>query len=151
MRKTLVLFLLTASLGFLYMAFAQDFSEADKIRGTWLNEEGKAKVYVYRGTDGKYYGRISWLRDPLDDNGKPKLDKENSDPNKKSQPLLNLIILRGFHYKGKGVYKDGTIYDPENGKTYNCNMSLSSDNRLDIRGYIGVSLIGRTSQWTRTD
>ena len=133
-----------------FQTYSQDFTESDKIRGTWLNEEGKAKVQVYRGTDGKYYGKIIWLRDPLED-GKPKLDKENSDVSKRNQPLINLIILRGFLYKGKGVYKEGTIYDPENGKTYNCHMTLSSPNKLDIRGYIGVSIIGRTSYWTRAE
>jgi len=150
MRKTVLCILMIAASAAYFQSKAQDYTESDKIRGTWLNEDGKAKVYVFRGTDGKYYGKIVWLKEPLED-GKPKVDDENPDPAKKDTPLINLMILKGFRYKGESVYKEGTIYDPDNGKTYNCIMTLSSANKLDIRGYIGISLIGRTSYWTRSE
>jgi uncharacterized protein (DUF2147 family) len=55
-----------------------------------------------------------------------------------------------FVYDGEGVWEDGDIYDPKSGKTYSCYMKLQSMDKLKVRGYIGISLIGRTTYWTRT-
>ena len=61
-----------------------------------------------------------------------------------------LKVLKNFEYKGDGVWEDGKIYDPENGKTYSCKMTLRDSEHLDVRGFIGFSLLGRTENWTRT-
>ena len=64
-------------------------------------------------------------------------------------PLLNLQILKDFVYDAEDKeWEDGTIYDPKNGKTYSCYMTLDGT-KLNVRGYVGVSMIGRTSVWTR--
>ena len=63
--------------------------------------------------------------------------------------MAGLIILKDLKYSD-GVWEDGTIYDPMSGKTYDCTMKIKDGGKsLDIRGYIGVSLFGRTSTWTR--
>ena len=80
--------------------------------------------------------------------GKQKVDRENPDPSLRARPIQNLVILWGFKYSGDNVWEDGRIYDPKEGKTYKCKMTLDGD-RLKIRGFIGVSLIGRTNVWTR--
>jgi uncharacterized protein (DUF2147 family) len=85
---------------------------------------------------------------PNDDQGKPKADKKNPDENLKSRPLLNLELLKDFTFDGKDTWKDGTIYDPKSGKTYSCKMVIEED-KLKIRGYVGISLLGRTEVWTR--
>ena len=77
------------------------------------------------------------------------MDKNNPDETKRTTPLLGYNNLLGFSYKGKSEYDGGTIYDPENGNAYNCNISLKDDNTLEVRGYIGVSLFGRTDTWKR--
>lgn len=125
--------------------FAQN-AGADILIGTWLTASGKAKVEIYK-EGNKYNGKIVWLKNPLDENGKPKVDKNNPDRTKKSVPLLGLNMLKGFVYDD-GEWEDGTIYDPENGKTYSCTIRYR-DGMLDVRGYVGISLLGRTQTWFR--
>jgi len=122
-------------------------AQADKIEGVWLNEEKDAKIQIYKAKDGRFYGKIIWLRDPLK-NGKPKTDEKNPKDNLKNLPLVDLVILRGFEADGN-TYDDGTIYDPQNGKTYDCKITYKGKT-LAIRGYIGISLFGRTTVWERT-
>ena len=66
----------------------------------------------------------------------------------KRQPIVGLVILRGFTKDGS-QYVDGSIYDPDNGKTYDCKMTYKGGKKLAIRGYIGISLIGRTTVWEK--
>lgn len=122
---------------------------AQSIEGLWWNEESTAKVKIYKAKNEKYYGKIEWLKEPLKD-GKPRVDEHNPKEAKRSDPLLGLIVLKGFIKDSKEKYEDGTIYDPKNGKTYSCHMHLKG-NKLEVRGYVGISLIGRTATWTRVD
>jgi uncharacterized protein (DUF2147 family) len=121
---------------------------ADDITGVWLDASGKGKVQVYR-ENGKYFGKIAWLREPLNEKGQPKKDEKNPTAKLQSQPLVGLVILREFVYK-EGEWTDGRIYDPENGKEYKSYVRMKDPNTLLLRGYIGISLIGRTEVWTRT-
>lgn len=133
--------------------FAAD--DADAVLGKWLTADGKAQVEVVKDGD-VYDGRIVWLKEPLypaDDAkgmaGQAKVDRENPDAALKTRPVIGLPLIQGFKYDGDGVWKGGTIYDPESGKTYSCKMTLMMDGRLKVRGYIGISLFGRTEIWTR--
>jgi uncharacterized protein (DUF2147 family) len=81
--------------------------------------------------------------------GKPKMDRNNPSPDLRTRPLVGLQLMEGFRHKGDHAWEDGKIYDPESGKLYRCKMTLSSPQRLEVRGFIGISLIGRTSTWTR--
>ena len=94
------------------LAFAQDALE----RNLWYNEEKTAKIQIYKATDGKFYGKVVWLKVP-DADGKPKVDKNNPDKKKQNDPVLGLVLLKGFKKDGEKGYSDGTIYDPKNGKT----------------------------------
>ncbi|MCC7298339.1 MAG: DUF2147 domain-containing protein [Bacteroidia bacterium] len=127
-------------------------AEADKIQGTWLNQEGTAHVQIFKAANGqfagKYYGKIVWLKEP-NENGKPKVDKENPIASKKTKPLMGLMLLNDFSYDSdEKEWSGGTIYDPKNGKTYSCYITMDG-NKLNVRGYIGISIIGRTAVWTR--
>ena len=137
------------SLCFLLCIALKSLAQADAIERTWFNDGKSAKIQVYKAKDGKYYGKIVWLKEPMR-NGKPKLDEKNPDPKKKEQPIIGLIILKGFVKDGGSKYEDGTIYDPKNGKTYSCKITLN-DKILDVRGYVGISLIGRTTKWTMAE
>ncbi|MEZ5196333.1 MAG: DUF2147 domain-containing protein [Bacteroidales bacterium] len=129
---------------------AQDY-KTDDILGHWLNEEQDGKVEIYK-ENGKYYGKLVWLKFPIDEEtGKPKLDKHNPDDELKKRPSKGIILMNDFVYDGDGEWDDGEIYDPKSGKTYSCYMKLESMNKLKVRGFIGVSLIGRTTYWTRTE
>lgn len=129
-------------------AFIAHSIQAQNIEGYWLNEEKEGKIEIFKHSDGKYYGKIIWLKEPNRD-GKPKLDINNKDEKLRSEPILGLNILKGFSKDGD-IYNGGTIYDPKNGKTYSCKITPKDNNTLSIRGYIGISLIGRTTTWTRT-
>ena len=123
----------------------------DDILGVWLNQDKDAHIELFK-RDGKVYGKIIWLKDPIDpDTGKPKVDKHNPDPALRTRPSLGLEILKGFTFNGKAEWSGGEIYDPKSGKTYSSYMNFDGrdKNVLKLRGYIGISLIGRTNTWTR--
>ena len=124
--------------------------KADDILGVWWNAEKTSKIEVYKN-GGKYYGKIVHLETPNDDNGKPRTDKDNPDAKLRTRPLMGMVILKDLKYDGDGEFEGGQIYDPKSGKTYSANAELVGKNKLDLRGYVGISLIGRTSSWTRAE
>lgn len=126
------------------LAFAQDITQ-----GTWYNEEKSGKIQFFKQGD-KIFGKIVWLQEPTE-NGKPRTDKQNPDEKLRSRPLIGLVNLKNFVQKGKDTWEGGEVYDPKNGKTYSCKMTLASPTRLDVRGFIGISIIGRTSHFTKAD
>jgi len=128
------------------LAFSQ--TEADALLGVWESGSGKARVKIDKISD-KYSGKIVWLKEPNNEEGKPKTDKNNSEEKLRAVPLLGYKLLRDFSFKGEKVWEDGTIYDPENGSTYSCTIKMTDENTLDVRGFIGVSLFGRTDVWKR--
>jgi uncharacterized protein (DUF2147 family) len=144
MKKTTILcsILFCLSLG----VFAQ--TGADGCLGVWLTGSKKGHVQIYKQGDN-YFGKIIWLKEPNDATGKAKLDSKNSDAKLQSRPIIGMINLSGFKYEGENVWESGKIYDPENGKLYSAKMTLNNANQLSVRGYIGISLIGRTDVWTR--
>ena len=133
-------------------AWAAD--DADGVLGTWVTAGGDARIQVVKHGDA-YEGSIVWLKEPeypADDKtmpSKPKVDRENPDPSLRNRPVLGLPLLQGFKYAGDGVWSDGHIYDPKSGKLYSCHLTLMMDGRLKVRGYVGISLFGRTEIWTR--
>lgn len=120
----------------------------EQIIGEWLTSNQKAKIKIFKKNE-MYYGSISWIKEPLKD-GKPKLDINNPDTAKRGNQILGLMLLTGFKYVGDNEWEDGHIYDPEEGKTYSCHMELKDNGKtLHVRGYIGISILGRTDVWTR--
>jgi len=136
--------------GLLFLFNVQAQNKADGISGTWLTTgENAAKIYIYN-SGGRFYGKIIWLKNPMI-NGKQILDGNNPDKKKRSNPVIGLVILTGFKFDGDDEWTDGDIYDPVSGKTYSAYMYLKDKHTLKIRGYIGISLFGRTETWTRTN
>ena len=126
---------------------AQDYTRSD-VLGIWYNEEKDAKVEIYN-ENGKYFGKVVWLEEPNEEDGKAKLDDENPDEELAKRPIMGLLLIIDFDYEGEGEWENGDIYDPKSGKTYSCYMKLESKEKLKVRGFIGVSWIGRTTYWTR--
>ena len=121
--------------------FAQD------VIGKWKLETGTAIVEVYKSGD-VYNGKIVWLEKPTEADGTPAVDKNNPDKNLRSRKLIGLNMLSGLKKNG-GEYTGGSIYDPANGKTYNCSMKVEGD-VLKVRGSLDKKgLIGRTMDWFR--
>jgi uncharacterized protein (DUF2147 family) len=119
----------------------------DLILGKWLTANGDAHVQIYPNGN-KFSGKLVWLKDPLDDNGKPRLDNENPKNELTKRPILGLIFLKDFIYKD-GIWEGGTIYDPKTGKTYSCKISAEGKDKINVRGFVGFSMLGRTEIWTR--
>ena len=123
--------------------------EADAILGDWLTENGKGRVRIFKTKTGQYVGKIIWLREPNNESGTPKVDRNNPDEALRTRPIIGLFVLRDFSYDAANVWHNGKIYDPENGNDYSCTLTMVAPGKLEVRGYIGVSLFGRTSVWTR--
>ncbi len=120
----------------------------DAVLGVWQSGHGNVRVRIFK-TGETYNGKIAWLRVENDESGKPKTDKNNPSESLRSRPLLGIEALSDFIYKGNGVWEGGTVYDPRSGKKYSCKMSISGSGALEIRAYMGISLIGKTQIWTR--
>lgn len=127
------------------LLFAQ--KHADDIVGIWMVNENKAKIQVYRsGT--KYYGKIIWLKEPNRKDGKQKVDAHNPDPKKRNNSVIGLVVLKDFVFDD-GVWNSGDIYDPSSGNEYSCKITMPDRNTMKVRGYLGISLFGRTEIWKR--
>ena len=114
--------------------------------GVW--ETGQSHVEVYKCKE-LLCGRIIALAEPLDKDGEEKTDKNNPDSALKSRLLIGMNFMEGFSQKSDKNWEGGTVYDPRNGKTYKCKMTLKNDGTLKVRGYVGISMFGRTVAWSR--
>ena len=122
-------------------AFAQD------VIGKWKLEDGTAIVEVYQEGD-VFNGKIVWLEKPTEADGSPAVDDKNPDPKLRTRQVIGLNMLSGLKKTGS-EYTGGTIYDPGNGKTYNCSMKVEGD-VLHVRGSLDKrGLLGRTMDWFR--
>ncbi|MER3464674.1 MAG: DUF2147 domain-containing protein [Chitinophagaceae bacterium] len=123
-------------------------TNSDAIIGIWQSGNGKGHIQIFK-QNGKYHGKIIWLKEPLDKvTGHPKLDNKNPDPSKRNVPIMGMVVMRDFNYED-GEWTNGHIYDPSGGKEYKAYLKLKDINTLLVRGYIGISLIGKTDTWTR--
>lgn len=145
------LFAAAAACLFAAAAFADEAASA--IAGRWYSEGRESKIEITEN-DGVFGGRIVWLAEPLYEEGdpeagQPKHDRNNPDKAKRPDPIIGLVILTGFTYDAEAKkWADGKIYDPNNGKTYSCEMRIEGD-ALKVRGYVGIPTLGRTTEWTR--
>ncbi|AMR29400.1 hypothetical protein A0257_21395 [Hymenobacter psoromatis] len=114
---------------------------AEAIVGRWRTAD-KISVVQIASRDGVFSGQVVGPLTPV------RLDARNPDPAQRHRPLLGITLLQGFRY-ADGAWTNGTIYDPNNGKTYACILRLKATNALEVRGYVGLSLFGRTETWTR--
>jgi uncharacterized protein (DUF2147 family) len=114
---------------------------ADAIVGTWLTADKTGQINIYKH-DNLYYGKI------VAGTSNEKFDVKNPEKSRRGDPLLGLIILRDLAFE-KNVWRNGTVYDPKNGKTYSCTITLTNLDTLEIRGFVGFSWIGRSELWRR--
>ena len=122
--------------------------QSNDILGVWLEEKKESKIEVYK-KDNSFFGKIIWLKEPLDEDGKIKLDKKNPNNSMRENPINGLVIMKDLKYKKKGEWSDGKIYDARSGKTYSLEVYMKNVNKLDLRGYLGFTLFGKTTTWTR--
>jgi len=120
----------------------------DAIFGRWASDNSILEVGE---TDGVLHARIVAMLDPLYKQGEDgpvgteRVDLHNPDPALRTRPLLGLDLLTQYQYKD-GKWQ-GQLYDPESGKTYKSQITLGSDGTLQMRGYVGAPMFGRTAEW----
>jgi uncharacterized protein (DUF2147 family) len=133
-----------------------DSPAASGIVGDWLVESRDAVIHIERVGD-EYQGYIRWqLHDRYGPEDGPELDgkivtdRKNPDPALRDKPLTGLRLLTGLRYDAiDNKWTGGKVYNSENGKTYNCQVKLPGPNRLQLRGYIGITLFGGNTVWSR--
>lgn len=135
MKKILSLTLLLFSISL----FSQN---GDALIGTYMTDKNEGMVDITK-KGSKYYGILTWTKTP------GKLDSNNPDDKQKTDKLAGKEILKDFVFDGKDLWHNGTIYDPKNGKTYSCKITRDDKGNLNVRGYIGVSMLGRTTFWVK--
>jgi uncharacterized protein (DUF2147 family) len=137
----------SAAVAISLLCFACSVS-AEEIFGRWWAEGGAAQVEIGPCED-RICGTVMWLRSPYDENGCELRDVYNPEPALRDRPVRGLVILDGFERDpNDAVWRDGRIYDPGSGRTYRSEIRRRGD-RLLVRGYVGIPLIGRTTKWFR--
>lgn len=121
---------------------ADQKADPSAINGIWQSKSGG---YVQIHPQGDHWvGTVVGSSD-----GVARYDKNNPDPKLKGRRLLDVTLLKGLKYQGDNEWDDGSIYDPNNGKTYSAKATLKGPDTLEVRGYIGISLLGRSQTWHR--
>ncbi|MGD1026822.1 DUF2147 domain-containing protein [Candidatus Binatus soli] len=118
--------------------------------GVWATVGGGSHVKI-EDCGGKLCGAIIWLKEPFNKKGKDKVDSENPDPSLRTRKIAGLALLSGFVQDQGSPYAwtGGKIYNPDDGKTYSCNLTLQDPGTLRVRGYVGLSFLGKTQIWSR--
>jgi uncharacterized protein (DUF2147 family) len=153
------LFVLTSWTAAEYYSPTQD-AIGDILLGEWQPSDKRSVIRISKGETSKgqdankYYGRIVWLKEKNNPDGTPRLDINNPDASKHSDKVLGLTNMRGLEFTGTAnelKWGNGNIYDPKNGSDYSFEMTMNKKNTnlVDGRGYIGVSMFGRTDTWKR--
>ena len=123
-----------------------------KIQGLWVDNKDPSRqkfAVMVEDCGSKVCGSLYWLKKPLFANGLPKRDKHNPNEALRDRPLCGLQILTGFQPANDALWQDGEIYNPDDGLTFSSTMKLSPEGTLKIRGYVGISLFGKTLEWVR--
>jgi uncharacterized protein (DUF2147 family) len=123
--------------------------QANDIAGVWLNEEKDAKIEVYREGDD-FFGKIIWIEDFANKAEEDKVDSKNPDPQLRTRSKMGLVILHDLKFDDD-EWSDGEIYDARSGKMYSLTATMDGMDVLNLRGYVGMSLFGKTTSWTRVE
>lgn len=133
---------LTLCIAFLFaLTVNAQKQNAASISGEWQTSAIDGKVLIYE-KEGKYYGKLVWINTPAKDNNNPDATQRNND-------LLGTVILKNLMFNGDDKWENGAVYDPKSGKVYWCTVRLKDAHTLELRGFVGISLLGRTELWTR--
>ncbi len=133
-----------------FLSFTGNTSNPDALNGRWLSQKKRNQVQIYQHGN-HYYGKIIWMLEPNEFvTNQPKYDKFNPDILMRSRPLIGMNIMSNLQYIGDNIWTGGQIYNPEDGKTYGCELTLRDANTMDVRAYVlGMKMIGKTITWTR--
>ncbi|MFA5956954.1 DUF2147 domain-containing protein [Hyphomicrobium sp.] len=117
--------------------------------GIWYDDTGKGAVKIEICTPTTLCGKIYWLKEPMADNGQPKIDAYNPEPSKRKRPICGLPILGDLEKISDGGFDNGWVYDPKEGKSYSVALDLVDADTLKVTGYKGMRFLGKSFIWTR--
>jgi len=119
-------------------------TEADDILGQFWTDQKEGKVEIFR-KDSKYFGKILWRKEA-------RKDTENPDKNLQNRNVVGITFLKDFTFDGTDEWVGGSVYSIDNGGTYSGKIWLEDNGKtLKMRGYVGISLFGRTATLTRVE
>jgi len=122
-------------------------NKEDAIIGIWETETKDAKMEIFK-SENLYYGKLLWGDKIVEADGKTsKKDINNPDAKLRTRNIIGIVNLSGLKYEN-GKYVNGNIYDPPSGKMYDCKAWIENG-KLQLRGFIGFSLLGRTATWNK--
>jgi uncharacterized protein (DUF2147 family) len=149
-RRARFLTTLLLGLGLAGCGFAGAADPPGNPVGVWWVDHGGARVEI-REVDGELRGNLVWLRRPFGDDGCELRDRENPDTELRGRTVLGLELLRGMRRESpdSNVWSGGELYDPNSGSTYRGTLTMRGPDELELRGFIGIELIGRTVHWFR--
>ena len=141
----------------LSITFTSLMTYAASIEGYWKSIDDRTGeqlsiVEIRKGADGRYHGKIAY-RYPVP-GGAALVNCTKCPPPYTNQPIVGLEFFSGFKEDPdkRNAYVDGKVLEPKSGKIYKGKANLSAEGkRLRLRGYVGISALGRTQVWIRTD
>ena len=125
-------------------------AQAENPEGLWLTEKKGVVVKLYECGDA-LCGQTVWMKKMTYKNGAPRLDAKNPDPALRDRHWCGIEVITDVKPKGDGEWKGGEVYDPKTGETFDFDIKAKGPDRLKVRGYLGVPLLGKSENWTRTD
>ena len=120
------------------------------VLGNWMAESEKLAIEIYR-CEEFLCAKIIWIIKPYGKNGKFKRDKRNPDPALRHRAYCGIEVIKGLRGKNDRVWRRGKFYYPKKGKTFDVDIALKDDDRLEFRAYLGIRLLGMSETWFRPD
>jgi uncharacterized protein (DUF2147 family) len=118
------------------------------ITGTWFTEDGEGGIEILP-CGGERCGRIAWMKNPVDENGRPPTDRNNPDQALRSRPMCGLTIITGLKPQEDGSWGQGRVYNPKDARSYDMEIRRASPDALKVTGYMSLRFLGQTTEWRR--
>lgn len=129
-----------------FLIFAATFAQKNSkgVVGYYQGVEKNSIFKLYKSGD-KYVGKLVWMKHP------ERRDTMNPDVSKRNKKLLGSIVVWGLAYDGKNEWTDGFVYDAIKGKTFQCNFTRDEKGNMEMRGYIGVPVLGKSEYFQKVN
>lgn len=129
-----------------FTSHAQETKPA--VAGVWYDANKDGAIRLFQ-CGPNLCGQIFWIKNPFQKSGAPLVDGNNPNASKRKRPICGLQIIGSLKKKSASFWVDGWIYDPKVGKEYNVQLTLASQNVLQVRGYLAFPALGETRVWRR--
>lgn len=125
-------------------------AKAASPEGYWLTEKKGVIVKLFSCEGDRLCGQTVWMKRMTFKDGAPRLDAKNPDPALRDRHWCGITPITGLKPKGDGEWGGGEVYDPKTGETFDFKLETRGD-RVKVRGYLGVPLLGKSETWTKAD